>query len=162
MRENNVFTSYCSSPLGLIRLTATVNGISSLYFVGQKDTPVSKSKILSDCEEQLKEYFSGERTSFRVPLDVQGTGFQNRVWSELLNIPYGKTISYLQLAKQLGDEKAVRAVGTANGRNPASIIIPCHRVIGSNGDLVGYGGGLDKKRFLLELEGALIQKELFV
>lgn len=161
MSETDLFISYCKSPLGLIELVATENGISSLYFVEKKGKSVSKNKIISDCEKQLDEYFKKGRVEFSVLLDLQGTDFQKRVWSELLKIPYGKTISYLQLAKRLGDEKVIRAVGTANGRNPVSIIVPCHRVIGSNGSLVGYGGGLDKKKFLLELEGALIQKELF-
>jgi len=93
---------------------------------------------------------------------LHGTEFQKKVWNELLNIPFGKTISYLQLAKELGDVKLIRAVGGANGKNPVSIIVPCHRVIGSDGTLIGYGGGLDKKKWLLEFEGVLVQKELFV
>lgn len=94
-------------------------------------------------------------------MDLQGTDFQKRVWNELLKIPYGKTISYMQLAINLGDKKSIRAAGTANGKNPVAIIVPCHRVIGSNGDLVGYGGGLDKKKWLLEHEGVWMHKELF-
>ena len=109
---------------------------------------------------QLKEYFAGTRKVFDVPLDVVGTEFQKRVWTELRKIPYGKTISYKTLSEKLGDVKAIRAVGKANGQNPIAIIIPCHRVIGSDGRLTGYAGGLDIKEKLLHLEGAL-NPELF-
>jgi O-6-methylguanine DNA methyltransferase len=109
---------------------------------------------------QLKEYFAGTRKEFDVPLDIEGTDFQKRVWNELQNIPYGKTISYKSLSEKLGDVKAIRAVGKANGQNPIAIIIPCHRVIGANGTLVGYAGGLAIKEKLLHLEGAL-NPELF-
>jgi methylated-DNA-[protein]-cysteine S-methyltransferase len=109
---------------------------------------------------QLKEYFAGTRKEFDVPLDIEGTDFQKRVWNELQNIPYGKTISYKSLSEKLGDVKAIRAVGKANGQNPIAIIIPCHRVIGANGSLVGYAGGLAIKEKLLHLEGAL-NPELF-
>ncbi len=109
---------------------------------------------------QLKEYFSGTRKTFDVPLDIEGTDFQKRVWKELQNIPYGKTISYKILAEKLGDVKSIRAVGKANSQNPIAIIIPCHRVIGTDGSLTGYAGGLDIKEKLLHLEGAL-NPELF-
>ena len=109
---------------------------------------------------QLKEYFAGTRKKFDVPLDVEGTEFQKRVWKELQKIPYGKTISYKTLSEKLGDVKSIRAVGTANGKNPIAIIIPCHRVIGADGKLIGYAGGLDIKEKLLHLEGAL-NPELF-
>ena len=102
--------------------------------------------------EQLKAYFAGELRDFDLPLDMQGTGFQKRVWAELLNIPYGETCSYRDIAGLLGTPKAVRAVGAANGRNPVPIMVPCHRVIGAGGSLTGYGGGLPLKRFLLDLE----------
>ena len=120
------------------------------------------NEILEDCIKQLDEYFQSKRKIFSIPLELHGTEFQKKVWNELLNIPFGKTISYLQLAKELGDVKLIRAVGGANGKNPVSIIVPCHRVIGSDGTLIGYGGGLDKKKWLLEFEGVLVQKELFV
>ncbi len=162
MSENHLAFTYFKSPPGLIELSATGNGISSLYFVSEAKQKNSPNKILSDCAKQLGEYFQNKRKEFSITLDMQGTDFQKKVWNELLNIPFGKTISYLQLAKRLGDVKSIRAVGGANGKNPVSIIVPCHRVIGSNGSLVGYGGGLDKKKWLLEFEGALIQKELFV
>ena len=103
-------------------------------------------------QQQLIEYFSGQRKVFDIPLDFEGTDFQKKVWSALLTIPYGETRSYKQIAQQLGHEKAVRAVGAANGKNPISIIAPCHRVIGAGGALVGFAGGLDKKEILLRLE----------
>ena len=109
---------------------------------------------------QLKEYFSGERKHFDLPLEIEGTEFQKRVWNELLKIPYGRTISYKELAVRLGDEKVIRAAASANGANPLPIVIPCHRVIGSNGSLIGYGGGLEIKEKLLILEGSR-QEDLF-
>jgi methylated-DNA-[protein]-cysteine S-methyltransferase len=160
--EDSFYKTYYNSPCGLIELSASDTGITSLYFVKKKSSRSDKRKHFTDCMLQLDEYFNKKRKTFSLPLDLQGTDFQKRVWNELLNIPFGKTISYMQLAINLGDKKCIRAAGTANGRNPVSIIVPCHRVIGSNGDLVGYGGGLDKKKWLLELEGVLIQKELFV
>lgn len=160
--EDSLYKTYYDSPCGLIELAASDSGITSILFVKKRTPSADTSKHLSDCIRQLDEYFKKERKTFSVPLDLHGTDFQKRVWNELLNIPFGKTISYMQLAINLGDKKCIRAAGTANGRNPVSIIVPCHRVIGSDGSLVGYGGGLDKKKFLLELEGSLIQKELFV
>jgi methylated-DNA-[protein]-cysteine S-methyltransferase len=109
---------------------------------------------LLEASRQLQAYFAGERREFDLPLAPYGSDFQRRVWSALLEIPYGETISYLELARRLGDPRAVRAVGSANGRNPISIIIPCHRVIGADGSLVGYGGGLERKRWLLRHEAA--------
>jgi len=109
-------------------------------------------QILLNTQQQLIEYFSGQRKVFDIPLDFEGTDFQKKVWSALLTIPYGETRSYKQIAQQLGHEKAVRAVGAANGKNPISIIAPCHRVIGAGGALVGFAGGLDKKEILLRLE----------
>jgi len=162
MSEKEFYKTYFDSPLGVIELTATEEGVASLYFVNERQKATSLNKILKDCVKQLDEYFRNARKEFSIPLDIQGTEFQKKVWRGLLNIPFGKTISYLQLAKNLGDEKSIRAVGGANGKNPVSIIVPCHRVIGSNGTLVGYGGGLDKKKWLLEFEGTLVQKELFV
>ncbi len=162
MSDRILDTAYYESPLGSIELMASAQGLFSLLFVKTKKHNVTGNTVLTETARQLDEYFKGGRKTFDIPLDIEGTDFQKRVWNELLKIPYGKTISYLQLARNLGDEKAIRAAGTANGRNPIAIIIPCHRVIGSNGDLVGYGGGLDKKKYLLELEGAFIQKELWV
>jgi methylated-DNA-[protein]-cysteine S-methyltransferase len=106
-------------------------------------------------KRQLEAYFSGNLRDFNIPMHLEGTDFQRRVWKELLKIPYGQAISYLELARRLGDEKCIRAAARANGANPISILIPCHRVIGSDGSLVGYGGGLDMKEYLLRLEGVL-------
>jgi O-6-methylguanine DNA methyltransferase len=114
-----------------------------------------ESNILLETIKQVEEYLSGERRKFSIPLDLQGTEFQKRVWQELLRIPYGKTRSYKEIAELIQNEKALRAVGTANGRNPISLIVPCHRVIGSNGTLTGYAGGLNIKEKLLKLEGVI-------
>ena len=120
---------------------------------------------LESCKIQLGEYFQGSREQFDLPLSTKGTPFQKRVWAEIQSIPFGQTISYLELARKLGDPKVIRASGTANGKNPIAIIIPCHRVIGSNGDLVGYAGGLSNKKWLLshesEYAGGISQLSLF-
>ena len=160
--EDSLYKAYYNSPCGLLEVCANEVGITSILFVKKKQGKEKSNGLVADCILELEEYFNKKRKTFSVPLDLIGTDFQKRVWNELLNIPFGKTISYMQMAINLGDKKCIRAAGTANGRNPVSIIVPCHRVIGSNGDLVGYGGGMDKKKFLLELEGALVQKELFV
>src|ERR1051326_5996409 len=160
--ENSLYKTYYESPAGLIGIMANDKGVTSILFVKKRTGRSKNNAHTTECLKQLHDYFDKERKTFSVPLDLIGTDFQKRVWNELLNIPFGKTISYLQLAKNLGDPKCIRAAGTANGRNPVCIIVPCHRVIGSNGDLVGYGGGLDKKKFLLEHEGVLVQQELFV
>ncbi len=117
--------------------------------------------IIDQSITQLSEYFSGDRRSFDLPIHLCGSSFQQKVWNELLNIEYGKTYSYLQLSKKLGDPGAIRAAASANGANAISIVVPCHRVIGSDGSLTGYAGGIDVKRKLLELEGALSQQRLF-
>ncbi len=160
--ESSIYKTYYESPAGLIEILASEQGVTSLLFVKKRSGRTKNNDHTLACSNQIHEYFNKDRNEFSVPLDLQGTDFQKRVWKELLNIPFGKTISYMQMAVNLGDKKCIRAAGTANGRNPVCIIVPCHRVIGSNGTLVGYGGGLDKKKFLLEHEGMLIQKELFV
>ena len=152
----------------LVLVVASQKGISKVVFNPSEDSlDLSNSTKLQSNDpylfgifDQLKEYFAGTRKEFDVTLDIEGTDFQKRVWNELRNIPYGKTISYKTLSEKLGDVKAIRAVGKANGQNPIAIIIPCHRVIGANGNLVGYAGGLDIKEKLLQLEGAL-NPELF-
>ena len=148
-------------------ITST-NGIREIVFNIENDN----SKLLNTIQlkpkdpdmfnvyPQLKEYFSGNRKHFDLPLEIEGTKFQRRVWNELLKIPYGRTISYKELAVRLGDEKVIRAAASANGANPLPIVIPCHRVIGSNGSLIGYGGGLEIKEKLLILEGSR-QEDLF-
>jgi methylated-DNA-[protein]-cysteine S-methyltransferase len=148
------------SPIGPITLVADGDALACLYMdiqrypddVGPADP--GDSVVLKEAERQLAEYFAGERTEFDLPLAAEGTPFQRRVWSALCDIPYGETISYGELARRVGQPSAARAVGLANGRNPISIVVPCHRVIGSSGKLVGYGGGLDRKQRLLELEQA--------
>ncbi|HYG17108.1 MAG TPA: methylated-DNA--[protein]-cysteine S-methyltransferase [Bacteroidia bacterium] len=152
--------TYYSSPAGIIEITGTGAGIESVLFCSNKGEDSGQSAVVEQCKIQLEEYFAGSRKTFDLPLAPNGTDFQKRVWNELLNIPYGKVVSYLDMARRLGDEKTIRAAASANGKNPIGIIIPCHRVIGANGDLTGYAGGLDKKRLLLELEGS-IGKGLF-
>lgn len=141
------------SPVGSIEVIATDKNILSLYF--RENTggePAKPNALLEECMEQLREYFEGKRQDFDLPLEPSGTDFQLRVWKELLKIPFGTTISYLELARRLGGEKCIRAAGSANGKNPVSVIIPCHRVIGKNGKLIGYGGGLWRKKWLLQHE----------
>jgi methylated-DNA-[protein]-cysteine S-methyltransferase len=131
------------------------NSICQVDFVGDIEPPIGKpsSPLLEQAVEQLGEYFLGQRITFSLPYHVNGTPFQEAVWRALCEIPYGKTCSYQDIAKKVGRPKAMRAVGGANHRNPISILIPCHRVIGQDGGLVGYGGGLEAKKFLLDLEG---------
>lgn len=150
MEQQSVF--YYQSPAGILEITGSEQGITSIYFVDEKKENSPDTFCLSKCISELDEYFEGSRTMFSVNLLPKGTEFQRRVWDELMKIPYGITISYLDLALRLGDRNYMRAVGTANGRNKISIIIPCHRVIGGNGNLIGYSGGLDKKLWLLNHE----------
>jgi O-6-methylguanine DNA methyltransferase len=151
------------SPIGVLRLTGTERGLTGLYMHTHRHAPgeIEQSGWTRDdglfrrAIAELASYFAGRSTSFDVPIDHEamgGTPFQQRVWSELAKIPFGVTISYGELANRIGNPKAVRAVGLANGRNPISIIVPCHRVIGANGTLTGYGGGLERKRWLLDFE----------
>ncbi len=142
-----------NSPLGLINIEYSERGISKLIFIDDaKGEEHRAGEMESRCIGQLDEYFNKKRQVFDLPLDLQGTEFQKRVWNELLKIPFGKTVSYKELTLRLGDIKAIRAVATANGANPVSIIVPCHRVIGSDGSLTGYAGGLWRKKWLLEHE----------
>lgn len=159
--ESSFYKAHYESPVGLIEVLASELGVASVLFVKKRSGESRSNEHTAACLAQLHEYFNKDRKQFSVPLDLQGTDFQKRVWNELLKIPFGKTISYLELAVNLGDRKCIRAAGTANGKNPVSIIVPCHRVIGSNGDMVGYSGGMDKKKWLLGFEGVLIQQELF-
>lgn len=150
----NVF--YYESKLGPIGIAESNDMITHLFFQNEAFSPEGythrETAVLTEAAKQLKEYFDGRRKEFELPLAPVGTEFMQRVWNALLQIPYGETRSYKQIAKMAGNEKACRAVGMANNRNPISIFIPCHRVIGASGALVGYGGGLDKKIFLLEHE----------
>jgi methylated-DNA-[protein]-cysteine S-methyltransferase len=152
---------YAATPLGRVLVVSTDTELVGLYFDAHEHTPeVHEAKAVDSAPliaitAQLGEYFRGERTAFDVPLRLDGTPFQRAVWSALLEIPYGTTSTYAQIAGQLGNPRATRAVGAANARNPISIVVPCHRLVGSGGGLTGYGWGLDRKRRLLELEGAI-------
>lgn len=147
-----------NSPIGKLAIQASEDAITAVLFIkeGDKNT-VSKNKysnpLIEKCVQQLHEYFTGTRKIFDLPLQQNGSAFQQTVWQQLLKINYGKTISYLELSKRVGDVKAIRAVGTTNGKNQIAIIIPCHRVIGSDGSLTGYAGELWRKKWLLEHEG---------
>ncbi|WP_104735028.1 methylated-DNA--[protein]-cysteine S-methyltransferase [Hanstruepera ponticola] len=151
-----------NTPLGFTKIVGNEKGIRSVTVLNSEEN-VSDiiPDTLEDCVYQLNEYFDGERKKFDLNLNPQGTDFQKRVWDELLHIPYGKTLSYLNLSKKLGDVKAIRAVANANGKNPLWIIVPCHRVIGSDGSLTGYAGGLHRKQWLLEHESPYKQQSLF-
>lgn len=157
-KEAEVSYWICSSPVGRLLLVGGSKGLQVLQFQDGAHPldiqPTWKKAREPFCVvlEQLKEYFAGSRIRFHIPLNLQGTPFQRRVWQALQRIPYGRTVSYGEIAKQVGSPQASRAVGAANGQNPVSIIVPCHRVIGANGKLVGYGGGLPIKTALLELE----------
>jgi methylated-DNA-[protein]-cysteine S-methyltransferase len=148
-----LFQAIYSSPIGEIVVGATADEVCSLEFVkGRKRpaaSPAASSRALSACLRQLDEYFAGERKIFELMLRLHGTEFQLKVWRALLDVGYGETASYGDMARAIGRPKAVRAVGHANGQNPVSIIVPCHRIIGSSGALVGYGGGLERKAWLL-------------
>ena len=150
------------SPLGYTKIVGDEEGVSSVVVLNseEKETDIIPVE-LEDCVIQLNEYFAGDRTLFDLKLNPEGTTFQKQVWDALQTIPYGKTLSYLELSKQLGDVKAIRAVANANGKNPLWIIVPCHRVIGSDGSLTGYAGGLHRKQWLLEHESPYKQQSLF-
>jgi len=156
---------YHESPLGLLKVEAVQNCITSIKFVEEKINIDETNRILKLCVQQLDEYFSGRRKMFDFPMAQRGTLFQMSVWNHLLNIPYGKTISYLSISKQIGDVRAIRAVASANGKNNLSIVVPCHRVIGSNAAMVGYSGGIWRKKWLLEHEAktqhGILQSSLF-
>lgn len=138
------------------------NGINALTVIDDAiETSTEIPEVLQDCAKQLSEYFNGTRKEFNLKLNPQGTEFQKRVWNELLNVPYGKTKTYLEQTKKLGDAKAIRAVASANGKNPIWIIIPCHRIIGSDGSLTGYAGGIWRKKWLLAHENSSTQQSLF-
>jgi methylated-DNA-[protein]-cysteine S-methyltransferase len=149
------------SPIGRLKLVASQKGLVAVLWENDGPRRVrleeleesDDNPILTQTEDELREYFAGKRTQFSVPLDMRGTPFQRQVWEALLAIPFGQTRTYGQLAKQLGNVNATRAVGAANGRNPVAIIAPCHRVVGSTGKLTGFAGGLDAKAHLLSLEG---------
>jgi len=151
------------SPLGPVIAIADDDGIRHVDFVGAKyERPIAPDWVedpdapaLAACAAQLAEYFAGERTEFELPLAPRGSDFQQRVWREIARVPYGETISYAELAKRAGAPGQARAAGAATGRNPVGVVIPCHRIVGSDGSLTGYAGGVERKRGLLEIEGAM-------
>lgn len=152
-----------ASPVGILKLVATEQALVAVLWENEHPKRVrlaelveqSDHPVLLETQKQLNEYFAAKRQQFDLPLDFEGTEFQKKVWQALLNIPFGETRSYRDIAEQIGNVKAVRAVGAANGKNPISIIAPCHRVVGINGKLVGFAGGLDNKQILLTLEQRL-------
>lgn len=158
--RNKYFSKTIESPVGVLTLVGSDTGLAAILWENDSPARVPLNIIAADenhpvlikAAAQLNEYFAGKRTSFDLPLDFCGTDFQKKVWQALLAIPFGETRTYAQIALQVGSPKAVRAVGAANGRNPLSIVAPCHRVIGSNGELTGFAGGLAAKQFLLEKE----------
>ena len=156
---------WMDSPVGRLKLVATDDGLAAILWAKDRPRRVpleieaedARHAVLVEAERQLGEYFAGRRKRFELALDLAGTTFQRKVWNALLTIPFGETRSYGQIARQIGKPRAIRAVGAANGRNPVSIVTPCHRVIGATGELTGFAGGLDAKAFLLALEGASLQ-----
>lgn len=154
-------TAFIQSPLGIAKIEGDENGIAVISVLSEGIVTKKVPAVLKEAVDQLQEYFEGKRTEFTFKLNPQGTEFQQKVWQELLNIPFGKTTSYMDLSKKLGDVKAIRAVASANGKNPLWIVVPCHRVIGSDGSLTGYAGGLWRKKWLLEHESPSQQQSLF-
>jgi methylated-DNA-[protein]-cysteine S-methyltransferase len=158
MHPTEIFTNHYLSPLGPLRISVTATAVQEVTFCSENEMSPQASEgsaasaLMQVCIEQLDSYFCGKIKSFELPLTQPGTAFQQRVWNELLKIPYGATISYLELSRRLGNEKAIRAAASTNGKNRIAVIVPCHRVIGSNQQLVGYAGGLSKKKWLLEHE----------
>ena len=155
-------TIYIQTPIGITRISGDKNGLTEILFGYENEEVASQIPIcLKSAVKQLQEYFDLKRNTFDLKFQLNGTNFQQKVWNELQKIPFGKSISYLELSKKLGDAKAIRAVANANGKNPLSIVIPCHRVIGTDGSLTGYSGGLHRKKWLLEFENPIKQASLF-
>jgi methylated-DNA-[protein]-cysteine S-methyltransferase len=155
-------TCYIETPLGYAKIIGDQDGITSVSILDKSEnTSESIPESLLDCATQLKAYFNNKLKTFDLKLNPEGTDFQKKVWKQLEKIPFGKTISYLDLAKQLGDAKTIRAAASANGKNPLWIIVPCHRVIGTDGSLTGYAGGLHRKQWLLNHESEYKQQTLF-
>jgi methylated-DNA-[protein]-cysteine S-methyltransferase len=153
--------AYYDSPLGLLEIAQAKNGISSITFALKKTEKETSSRVLKTCVKQLDEYFKGKRKEFFLALDPEGSEFQVKVWNALMTIPFGETRSYGEIASVIESPSAARAIGHANGANPIPIIIPCHRVIGADRTLVGYGGGIWRKLWLLEFERNLTERNLF-
>lgn len=149
-----LYYDYLASPLGLVEVTASEQGVVAVTFCDMPRQPVQPQRLVQEAKRQLIAYFTQELSEFDLPLAATGTVFQQQVWQALTTVPYGQTASYGDIAKAINNPKGVRAVGLANGKNPIAIIVPCHRIIGANGTLTGYAGGLDKKAWLLAHEGA--------
>ncbi len=153
-----MFTSYYSSPIGVLKIIATNDHIQEILFLDEETNveenkfAIPKNNVIVKCRQELDEYFKGKRKIFSVAFHQKGTPFQEKVWNELMHIPYGKMVSYAHISESIKNKNAVRAVGTANGSNHLPIIVPCHRVIGANGKLTGYGGGIWRKQWLIEHE----------
>lgn len=154
-------TAYIKTPIGIAKIVGDENGISTISVADDGFCSEIIPTVIDEAVSQLNDYFEGKRTDFTFKLNPSGTEFQQKVWQGLLEIPFGKTISYLELSEKLGDVKAIRAVATANGKNPLWIVVPCHRVIGTDGSLTGYAGGLWRKKWLLEHENPTTQQSLF-
>ncbi|HCQ12904.1 methylated-DNA--[protein]-cysteine S-methyltransferase [Flavobacterium sp.] len=154
-------TVFINSPLGITKISGDEKGVGLISVLSEGELSTTIPNQLQEAVIQLQEYFEGKRQDFTFKLNPKGTDFQQKVWQELRNIPFGKTISYLDLSKKLGDVKAIRAAASANGKNPLWIVVPCHRVIGSDGSLTGYAGGLWRKKWLLEHETPSNQQSLF-
>ncbi|QSB27438.1 methylated-DNA--[protein]-cysteine S-methyltransferase [Flavobacterium sp. CLA17] len=154
-------TAYIESPLGITTIIGDEEGVSVISVTKEGELSAEIPEVLQEAVQQLQEYFEGKRTDFTFKLNPKGTEFQQKVWKSLLEIPYGKTVSYMDQTKKLGDIKAIRAVASANGKNPLWIVVPCHRVIGTNGSLTGYAGGIWRKKWLLEHENPTQQQSLF-
>lgn len=154
-------TAYIESPLGITTIIGDEEGVSVISVTQEGKLSAEIPEVLQEAVRQLQEYFEGKRTDFTFKLNPKGTEFQQKVWKSLLEIPYGKTVSYMDQTKKLGDIKAIRAVASANGKNPLWIVVPCHRVIGTNGSLTGYAGGIWRKKWLLEHENPTQQQSLF-
>lgn len=154
-------TAYLKTPLGIARICGDEKGVTEISVLDQGEISKKIPAVLKEPATQLQDYFDGKRTSFDFKRNPQGTEFQQKVWNALLEIPFGKTVSYMDITKKLGDVKAIRAVASANGKNPLWIVVPCHRVIGTDGSLTGYAGGLWRKKWLLEHESPSAQQSLF-
>jgi methylated-DNA-[protein]-cysteine S-methyltransferase len=152
MKDLHEYIEYYDSPIGILKINANANELTAIVFVDKIQQPPKPNAATNMTKIQLSEYFAGTRQQFDLPIAVTGTDFQREVWQQLKMIPYGKTSSYQDIARQINNPKAVRAVGSANGKNPLTIVVPCHRVIGSDGSLTGYAWGVSRKAQLLELE----------
>ena len=162
MVDRLIYTVHYASPLGILQLLEEEGKLTAVLFMNDspiKETETTSSAVLLETMLQLDEYFAGRRKEFNLPLNPAGTGFQQKVWQQLLQIPFAETITYLHMAKRLGNVKSIRAAASANGKNPLAIIIPCHRVVGANGQLTGYAGGLHRKQWLLEHEAKASGKQ---